>query len=41
MTFKLKGREVNQTGATFTFALRKEADQWKIAAWAWAKGKAA
>jgi ketosteroid isomerase-like protein len=41
MTFRLKGQEINQTGATFTFALRKEADEWRISAWAWAKGRAA
>ena len=40
MTFKLKGRQVTQTGATFTTALQKGADGWRIAAWAWAKGQA-
>lgn len=40
MTFKFKGQQVTQTGATFTFALKKELDDWKIAAWAWAKGEA-
>ncbi len=40
MTFKLKGRQMTQTGATFTFALKKEGGDWRIAAWAWAKGKA-
>ena len=39
MTFKIHGREVNQTGAVFTVALRKLAEGWRIAAWAWAKGK--
>ena len=39
MTFQLKGRQVTQKGATFTVALRKQADGWRIAAWAWAKGK--
>lgn len=38
MTFKLKGKEITQTGALFTVALRKLADGWRIAAWAWAKG---
>jgi ketosteroid isomerase-like protein len=41
MTFKLKGQPIRQTGATFTFALRKQAGEWRIAAWAWAKGRAA
>ncbi len=41
MTFKVKGRQITQTGATFTFALKKESGDWRIAAWAWAKGQAA
>ncbi|CAN7477455.1 nuclear transport factor 2 family protein [Phenylobacterium sp. LjRoot164] len=41
MTFALNGRPVTQTGATFTTALRKVAADWRIAAWAWAKGQAA
>ena len=41
MTFKLRGQPVTQTGAVFTVALRKLADGWRIAAWAWAKGRAA
>ncbi|HYX47301.1 MAG TPA: nuclear transport factor 2 family protein [Sphingomicrobium sp.] len=40
MTFSVKGQKIRQDGATFTFALRKEAGGWRIAAWAWAKGKA-
>ena len=40
MTFKLKGQQVTQTGALFTTALRKVAGDWRIAAWAWAKGQA-
>lgn len=40
MTFKLKGRPIRQTGATFTFALKKQGGEWRIAAWAWAKGEA-
>jgi len=40
MTFKLRGQPITQTGATFTFALKKEGGEWRIAAWAWAKGKA-
>jgi ketosteroid isomerase-like protein len=39
MTFKVRGKQVTQTGAVFTVALRQLADQWRIAAWAWAKGK--
>lgn len=38
MTFNLQGKHVTQTGAVFTVALRKLADGWRIAAWAWAKG---
>lgn len=39
MTFKVKGKQVKQTGAVFTVALRKLPEGWRIAAWAWAKGK--
>jgi ketosteroid isomerase-like protein len=39
MTFKVHGKQVTQTGAVFTVALRKLAEGWRIAAWAWAKGK--
>ena len=38
MTFKVQGQTVTQTGAKFTVALRKLAEGWRIAAWAWAKG---
>ena len=38
MTFKLHGKKVTQTGAVFTVALRRLAEGWRIAAWAWAKG---
>jgi hypothetical protein len=38
MTFKVRGERVTQTGAVFTVALRKLAEEWRIAAWAWAKG---
>ncbi|MFL6735577.1 MAG: YybH family protein [Sphingomonas sp.] len=41
MTFKLKGRQIEQVGATFTFALKREGAHWRIAAWAWAKGRVA
>jgi ketosteroid isomerase-like protein len=40
MTFKVRGKQVTQTGAVFTVALRKLAEGWRIAAWAWAKGRA-
>ena len=38
MTFNLQGRQVTQTGAVFTVALKKLAEGWRISAWAWAKG---
>ena len=38
MTFTVQGKQVTQTGAVFTVALRKLAEGWRIAAWAWAKG---
>lgn len=38
MTVKVHGQRVTQSGATFTVALRKLNDGWRIAAWAWAKG---
>ena len=41
MSFKLRGRQVRQSGAIFTAALRKVGDGWRIAAWAWAKGQVA
>lgn len=41
MTFKLRDQQVTQTGAVFTAALRKLGDEWRIAAWAWAKGQRA
>ena len=34
MTFKLRGQPIRQEGATFTFALKRESDEWRIAAWA-------
>ena len=39
MTFNVKGQKVTQSGAVFTVALRRIAEGWRIAAWAWAKGK--
>ncbi len=38
MTFKINNQQVVQNGAVFTVALRKLADGWRIASWAWAKG---
>jgi hypothetical protein len=40
MTFKVHGKQVTQTGAFFTVALRKVSNEWRIASWAWAKGTA-
>jgi hypothetical protein len=40
MTFKVCGKQVTQTGAVFTVALRKLIEGWRIASWAWAKGRA-
>lgn len=39
MTFTADGKKVTQTGAVFTVALRQRSDGWRIAAWAWTKGK--
>jgi ketosteroid isomerase-like protein len=39
MTFAVGGKQVTQTGAVFTVALGKLTEGWRIAAWAWAKGK--
>ena len=39
MTFDVGGEPVTQTGAVFTAALRQRPDGWRIAAWAWTKGK--
>jgi ketosteroid isomerase-like protein len=38
MTFNVHGKEVMQSGSTFTVALQKLAHGWRISAWAWAKG---
>jgi predicted DCC family thiol-disulfide oxidoreductase YuxK len=38
MTFDVDGRQVTQSGAYFTIALRRIPDGWRIAAWAWSKG---
>jgi ketosteroid isomerase-like protein len=38
MTFKHNGRQVIQSGAVFTLALRNLPSGWRIASWAWTKG---
>lgn len=38
MTLDLNGTKVTQSGAVFTVALRKTAEGWRVAAWAWTKG---
>jgi ketosteroid isomerase-like protein len=40
MAFKLRGKQVTQSGAVFTLALRHLPTGWRIASWAWAKGNA-
>src|SRR5262249_51969310 len=40
MTFGLNCSKVTQSGAVLTVGLRKPADGWRVAAWAWAKGTA-
>ena len=37
-TFKVHKKQVTQTGSTFTVALQKFANGWRITAWAWSKG---
>ena len=38
MTFNLRGKRITQSGATFTTALRRIDGEWRLVAWAWAKG---
>jgi ketosteroid isomerase-like protein len=38
MMFKVRGKQVTQSGSTFTVALQKLAEGWRITAWAWTKG---
>jgi ketosteroid isomerase-like protein len=38
MTFNIQGKQVTQTGSVFTVALRKLGGDWRLTAWAWAKG---
>jgi ketosteroid isomerase-like protein len=41
MTFDLKGKQVTQTGSLWTVALHKVGTEWRLTAWAWAKGTSA
>jgi hypothetical protein len=38
MRFNLQGKQVTQTGSVFSVALGKVGTQWRLTAWAWAKG---
>ena len=38
MTVDLRGQQVTQTGSVYTIALRKVGTNWRLTAWAWAKG---
>jgi ketosteroid isomerase-like protein len=38
LTFSLHGKQMTQSGAVFTVALRRFVEGWRIRAWAWAKG---
>jgi len=38
MRFDAAGEQRTQSGAVFTVALRRQADGWRISAWAWTKG---
>ncbi len=38
MTFNVHSKKMIQSGSTFTVALRKLAEGWRITAWAWTKG---
>ncbi|MFE3989456.1 nuclear transport factor 2 family protein [Nocardia tengchongensis] len=37
-SYNLQGEQVTQTGAVFTAALGKVGTDWRLTAWAWAKG---
>ena len=37
-TVSIKGRQLTQTGSMFTVALRMVGGDWRLTAWAWAKG---
>jgi hypothetical protein len=36
--YNLPGKHVNQTGAWWTFSLRRVDGAWKLSAWSWTKG---
>lgn len=38
-TYNVRGTPTEQTGAYFTVALHQLPEGWRIAAWAWTKGK--
>jgi hypothetical protein len=38
MAFTIGGKQVTQTGSIFTVALSKLDGEWRLTAWAWAKG---
>ena len=38
MSFKVHGTQVTQSGATFTVALQRLDEGWRVRSWAWAKG---
>ena len=38
MMFNVHGKQMTQSGSTFTVALRKLAEGWRVTAWAWTKG---
>jgi hypothetical protein len=38
-TFKHRGRQVAQTGSTWTLVVKNTSVGWRITAWAWADGK--
>jgi ketosteroid isomerase-like protein len=40
MSLTLNGQKITQTGSTFTVALKRTGGDWKIASWAWSKGRA-
>lgn len=40
MSFRLKDKQVTQSGALLTMALHKLPEGWRIASWAWTKGTA-
>lgn len=39
MTFDLRGQRVTQIDSVYTVALRKVDADWRLTAWAWAKGR--